>query len=157
MAPSLLPTRTTPARDIVQLLDLKPHPEGGYYRETFRDTRCGPDGRATSSLIYFLLAAGQISAWHRVDATEAWHFYAGAPLQLSLWQTGAQRQTFRLGIDLFAGERPQCIVPAGYWQMAECLAATDEEWSLVGCSVAPAFEFSGFELAAADFAPDAMR
>lgn len=142
------------ARDMIRLLDLKPHPEGGYYRETFRDERCGADGRAASTLIYFLLTAGQISAWHKVDAAEAWHYYAGAPLRLGLWCSGVPLQKIELGIDLLAGQRPQCVVPAGFWQMAECLGVVDAAWTLVGCSVAPGFQFSGFELAPAGWQPD---
>ncbi|MGO9134652.1 MAG: cupin domain-containing protein [Methylovirgula sp.] len=108
------------AEEIIRLLDLKPHPEGGYFRETFRDASVH-EGRAASTLIYFLLTAGQLSAWHRVDAAEAWHHYAGAPLRLSLWQSGAVEQ-FVLGPDLRAGQRPQCVVPQNHWQMAESLA-----------------------------------
>ena len=147
------------AQDIIRLLDLKPHPEGGFYRETFRDPCCDADGRAASTLIYFLLTAGQISAWHKVDAAEVWHYYAGAPLRLSLWHAGAPLQKIDLGIDLLVGERPQCVVPAGFWQMAECLGAAglgtrDAAWTLVGCSVAPGFQFSGFELAPAGWRPE---
>ena len=142
------------AQDIIRLLGLEPHPEGGYYRETFRDERCGPDGRAASTLIYFLLKAGQISAWHKVDAVEVWHYHAGAPLRLSLWRSGGPLQIVHLGVDLLSGERPQCVVPAGYWQMAECLGTADAAWTLVGCSVAPGFEFSGFELAPPGWQPD---
>ena len=147
------------AQDIIHLLELKPHPEGGFYRETFRDAHCDADGRATSTLIYFLLMAGQISAWHRVDAVEVWHYYAGAPLRLGLWHSGGPQQTIDLGIDLFAGQRPQCVVPAGFWQMAECLGAAglrgpDASWTLVGCSVAPGFQFSGFELAPPGWQPE---
>lgn len=141
------------APEIIRLLELKPHPEGGYYRETFRDAP-GPDGRALSTLIYFLLKAGQISAWHRVNAAEVWHYYAGAPLRLSLWQQGRGLQTADLGIDLSAGQRPQCVVPAGVWQMAEAPGEGAPGWSLVGCSVAPGFEFSGFEMAEAGWQPE---
>ncbi|HEY5225488.1 MAG TPA: cupin domain-containing protein [Methylovirgula sp.] len=139
------------APEIIRLFDLKPHPENGYYRETFRDVP-GPDGRAASTLIYFLLQAGQISAWHRVDATEAWHYYAGAPLRLSFWQSGRSLESVELGADFRAGQRPQCVVPAGFWQMAEAPAGCG--WTLVGCSVAPGFEFSGFEMAEAGWQPD---
>lgn len=139
-------------QEIIRLLDLHPHPEGGFYRETFRDG-LGGDGRARSTLIYFLLPAGQVSAWHRVDAAEAWHFYAGAPLRLRIAKPGHGADVFELGSDLLAGQRPQCVVPARHWQMAESLAAREGEWSLVGCSVAPGFEFSGFEIAPAGFQP----
>ncbi|QXX74836.1 hypothetical protein MHY1_01653 [Methylovirgula sp. HY1] len=143
------------AQDIICLLELKPHPEGGYYRETFCDARCDADGRAASTLIYFLLTAGQISAWHRVDAAETWHYYAGAPLRLSLWHSDALLQNIDLGSDLLAGQRPQCVVPAGFWQMAECLGDADTAWTLVGCGVAPGFRFSGFELAPPGWQPEA--
>src|SRR5262245_15488966 len=130
------------AEDIVRLLDLQPHPEGGHYRETFRDQATIGGGRSASTAIYFLLKAGEVSRWHRVDAAEVWHWYAGAPLSLAIVQDGA-RNDIRLGIDLAAGERPQAVVPANAWQQAQSLGA----WTLVGCTVAPGFEFSGFELA----------
>jgi predicted cupin superfamily sugar epimerase len=130
------------AADIIALLDLSPHPEGGHFRETFRDRRLVDDERAASTAIYFLLAAGEVSRWHRVDAAEIWHWYAGAPLALSLGDMSAPTVT-RLGPDLPRGERPQAIVPAGVWQAAESLGA----WTLVGCTVAPGFCFAGFELA----------
>jgi predicted cupin superfamily sugar epimerase len=130
------------AQEVARLLDLAPHPEGGYYRETFRDPE-GGGGRAASTAIYYLLPAGQISAWHRVDAAEIWHWHAGAPLELSLYDEG-RRTVLRLGADLLGGERPQGIVPAGVWQSAKSLGA----WTLVGCTVAPGFEFAHFELAA---------
>ncbi len=137
------------AADIIRLLDLKPHPEGGHYRQTFRDA--APNGsRPASTAIYFLLARGERSHWHRVDAVEVWHHYAGAPLKLSLAATEAGPVTrLRLGSDLGSGERPQAVVPTGHWQAAESLG----DWTLVGCTVAPGFEFSGFELAPAGWAP----
>ena len=133
---------TLDAGDIVRLLDLAPHPEGGFYRETFRDP-VASDGRAVSTAIYYLLPAGQASAWHRVDAAEVWHYYAGAPLELALADASG-RIVHRLGSDLANGERPQLVVPSGAWQHARSLGA----WTLVGCTVAPGFEFTGFELAA---------
>jgi predicted cupin superfamily sugar epimerase len=133
------------ASEIIRLLDLKPHPEGGHYRETFRDP-CLVDGRAASTAIYFLLAAGERSHWHRVDAVEVWHFHAGAPLALSIEEQGV----VTLGADLVAGERPQGVVPAGMWQAATSLG----DWTLVGCTVAPGFDFSGFELAPEGWMPD---
>jgi predicted cupin superfamily sugar epimerase len=136
------------AQEVARLLDLAPHPEGGYYRETFRDPQ-GAGGRAASTAIYYLLPAGQVSAWHRVDAAEVWHWHAGAPLELSLYDDGG-RSVVRLGADLAAGERPQGIVPAGVWQSAKSLG----DWTLVGCTVAPGFEFSQFELAAPGTIPD---
>jgi predicted cupin superfamily sugar epimerase len=129
------------AADVIRLLDLQPHPEGGHYRESFRDKRL-VEGRAASTAIYFLLARGERSHWHRVDAVETWHWYGGAPLLLKTMQDG-KRASFRLGADLAAGDRPQAIVPQGVWQAAESLG----EWTLCGCTVAPGFEFSGFELA----------
>jgi uncharacterized protein len=134
------------AADVIGLLGLKPHPEGGHFRETFRDERAG--ARAASTAIYFLLGAGEVSRWHRVDAAEVWHFYAGAPLLLSFSADGARLAEVRLGADLGSGERPQAVVPAGQWQRAKSLGA----WTLVGCTVAPGFEFAGFELAPDDFA-----
>ena len=129
------------AMDVVRLLDLAPHPEGGFYRETFRDplTR---DGRAVSTAIYFLLPAGRASAWHRVDAAEIWHYYAGDSLELSIAdETG--RKLSRLGLDLASGEQPQAVVPGGVWQSARTVG----RWTLVGCTVAPGFEFARFEIA----------
>ena len=140
------------AREVIGLLDLKPHPEGGHYRETFRDPArtLGPRQaeRSVSTAIYFLLGAGERSHWHHLDAAEIWHYYAGAPLMLWL---AADRSVngVRLGPDLLAGERPQAVVDAGVWQSAETLGA----WTLVGCTVAPGFEFEGFEIAPCDFAP----
>lgn len=136
------------AAEIIRLLDLSPHPEGGHFRETFRDGEPA-GGRAHSSAIYFLLAAGERSVWHRVDAAEVWHHYSGAPLRLSIATEGGKVEDHRLGTDLAAGERPQIVVPANCWQSAESLGA----WTLVGCTVAPAFEFAGFEMAPNDFLP----
>jgi predicted cupin superfamily sugar epimerase len=136
------------AEAIIRLLDLRPHPEGGHYRETFRDPAGVPSGRAHSTAIYFLLRAGELSRWHRVDAAEVWHWYAGAPLLLTVADASG-RHDIRLGIDFNAGERPQAVVPARAWQQAQSLGA----WTLVGCTVAPAFEFAGFELAPPGFEP----
>ena len=132
------------AGEVVRLLGLEPHPEGGFYRETFR-APAQPGGRAASTAIYYLLREGEVSAWHRVDADEVWHWYAGSPLELTLSEGGRDRSAVRLGPDLAAGERPQAVVPAGVWQTARSRGA----WTLVGCTVAPAFEFSGFEMAPA--------
>ena len=133
---------TLGAADVIGLLDLKPHPEGGHFRETFRDAGTREDGRAHSTAIYFLLARGKRSDWHRIDAAEIWLFHAGSPLALQISGPDGD-QTIRLGIDLAAGERPQVVVPAHAWQAAETLG----DWSLMSCTVAPAFEFSKFELA----------
>lgn len=141
---------TPSAADIIARLGLQPHPEGGHFRETFRDTRRTEDGRSVSTAIYFLLADGEASHWHRVDAVEMWHWHAGAPLELRIAEndTGPVA-SHALGPDLLAGEEPQRIVPYGAWQAARSLGA----WTLVGCTVAPGFEFSGFELAAPGWAP----
>ena len=133
---------------VIGLLKLVPHPEGGHFRETFRD-QPGHDGRAASTAIYFLLAAGEVSRWHRIDAAEVWHWYAGAPLELSIAPPEGKVSVVRLGSRLADGERPQAVVPPGHWQSARSLGA----WTLVGCTVAPGFLFDAFELAAADFAP----
>lgn len=144
---------TTPltAADIIRMLDLKPHPEGGHFRETFRDPAT-VNGRAASTAIYFLLARGERSHWHRVDAAEAWHFHAGAPLLLSIHENSATRE-ITLGSDLAAGQRPQAVVPVHAWQAAESLG----DWTLVGCTVAPGFQFDGFELAPPDFMPGVTK
>jgi predicted cupin superfamily sugar epimerase len=136
------------AADIVARLGLQPHPEGGHYRETFRDPRCDASGRALSTTIYFLLARHERSHWHRIDAVESWHYYAGSALLLQI-ADGHHRHSVRLGSDLAAGEVPQAMVPAHAWQAAESTGA----WTLVGCTVAPGFEFATFELAAPDWSP----
>ena len=137
------------AKQIIETLGLQAHPEGGHYRETFRDGRM-VEGRAASTAIYFLLAEGEESRWHRVDAAEIWHFYAGAPLELRIAELNNNMRTVILGTDFGQGERPQAIVPAGAWQSARSLGA----YTLVGCTVAPGFEFSGFELAPDGWSPD---
>jgi len=136
------------ADEIIRLLDLCAHPEGGWYRETFRDT-APAGGRAASTAIYYLLKAGEYSHWHRVDAAEIWHWYAGAPLALTVSPNGHDATAYRLGMNLAAGERPQAIVPAHAWQTAESLGP----WTLVGCTVAPGFDFAGFEMAPPDWRP----
>jgi hypothetical protein len=137
------------AAEVVRLLDLAPHPEGGFYRETFRDAATGPTGRAASTAIYYLLGAGDVSEWHRVDAAETWHFYAGAPLVLTVSSNGHDAEARHLGPALTAGQRPQIVVPAGWWQTATSLGA----WTRVGCTVAPGFDFAGFELAPPNWRP----
>ena len=136
------------ADEVIRLLGLQPHPEGGHFCETFRDSRTVDGGRAASTAIYFLLKQGERSHWHRVDAVEVWHWYAGAALSLST-HDGAATSVVRLGSDLAAGQRPQAIVPARAWQAAE----TTGDWTLVGCTVAPGFEFKGFELAPKGWEP----
>ncbi|UGA42756.1 cupin domain-containing protein [Bradyrhizobium quebecense] len=137
------------AADIIARLALQPHPEGGHYRETFRDQRCDASGRAHSTAIYFLLARGERSHWHRIDAVEMWHYYAGAPLTLKIAQDGEPPRSITLGPDVANGEQPQAIVPAGAWQAAE----SSGDWTLVGCTVAPGFEFAKFELAPKGWEP----
>jgi predicted cupin superfamily sugar epimerase len=136
------------AAEIIARLELKPHPEGGHYRETFRDSRRDVNGRSASTAIYFLLARGECSHWHRIDAAEVWHYYAGSALNLQIADDVGQR-CIRLGPDLAAGEVPQTIVPAQAWQAAESTG----DWTLVGCTVAPGFDFAKFELAAPDWFP----
>ncbi len=135
------------AEEIIGLLGLVPHPEGGHYRQTW--IAGADDGtRPAGTCIYFLLRGDERSHWHRVDAVEIWHFYAGAPLELSMAQTEAGPKEVRvLGPDLGAGARPQLIVPEGHWQAARSLG----DWTLVGCTVSPGFRFEGFELAAPGF------
>ena len=137
------------ADEIIRILSLKPHPEGGHFVETFRDAAGGAE-RAASTAIYFLLARGERSHWHRVDAAEVWHYYAGAPLKLEIADSdnGPVRR-LHLGPDLSAGHRPQAVVPRHTWQAAESLG----DWTLVGCTVAPGFEFKGFELAPKGWEP----
>lgn len=129
----------TQADTIIRTLKLKPHPEGGHFRETFRD----PDGRrAHSTAIYFLLKKGEASCWHRVDAAEVWHWYGGAPLELLIAKDRKKPKRHVLGGDLAKGQHPQIIVPARQWQAARSLGA----YTLVGCTVAPGFVFESFEL-----------
>lgn len=133
------------ADEIIARLGLAPHPEGGWYRQTWE---AGNGPRASGTCIYFLLKSGERSHWHRVDATEIWHFYAGAPLALRIAASEeGPAVPHRLGPALVAGEMPQAIVPAGHWQAA----ATTGDWTLVGCTVSPGFRFEGFELAPPDF------
>jgi len=139
------------AAEIIRLLDLKPHPEGGHYRQTFQDSRTIDGARAVSTAIYFLLARGERSHWHRVDAVEIWHWHAGAPLALDIAAAFGRRERIMLGSDLAAGERPQGVVPAHAWQAARSLG----DWTLVGCTVAPGFQFATFELAPLDWEPAA--
>ena len=130
------------ADEAVALLKLTPHPEGGYFRETFRDFDA-------STAIYYLLRAGEVSHWHRVDAAEAWHWYAGGPLVLSVSENGDDAAALHLGPDLSRGQRPFALVPKGWWQAAASLG----RWTLVGCTVSPAFDFAGFEMAPPGWQP----
>lgn len=133
------------ADEIIAELDLAPHPEGGWYRQTW----VAADGpRPSGTCIYFLLKAGEQSHWHRVDADEIWLFHSGAPLTLRVAETeGGPARSMILGPDLASGQRPQRIVPAGHWQAAKSVGA----WTLVSCTVSPGFQFEGFELAPPDF------
>lgn len=141
--------RMTPDQ-LIDELGLQPHPEGGHFCETFRDPFSEGQGRAPSTAIYYLLKAGERSHWHRVDATEIWHWYAGDPLRLSIAAKDEDRpQHMTLGPNIRAGERPQAIVRKDEWQAAEPLG----DWTLVGCTVAPGFEFAGFELAPKGWQP----
>jgi predicted cupin superfamily sugar epimerase len=147
--PASTPMRTVGARlsslvnaqDVVALLGLAPHPEGGWFRETWRSE--------AGTAIYYLLEEHQRSHWHRINADEVWHFYAGDPLALSVSADGVGEERFVLGPDLGAGHRPQHVVAAGAWQAAHPLG----RWTLVGCTVSPAFDFAGFELAPPGWAP----
>ena len=136
------------ARDVVALLNLSSHPEGGWFRETWR-AEAPPGQRPAGTAIYFLLEAGQRSHWHRIDAAETWHFYAGEPLELSLATGGPAVERVVVGPDLAGGQRPQLVVPAGTWQSAVPLGS----WALAGCTVSPAFDFTRFELAPAGWQP----
>ena len=128
------------AAEIIDTLGLKPHPEGGHYVETWRD-KPEDGGRGAGTAIYYL-------GWHRVDATEIWHWYAGGPMVLTLSPNGHDATAVHLGPEIAMGQRPQVIVPVGVWQTAESLGV----WTLIGCTVSPAFQFEGFEMA-----PDGWR
>ncbi|MEM6906661.1 MAG: cupin domain-containing protein [Pseudomonadota bacterium] len=136
------------AKRLIETLKLQPHPEGGWFRETWRAE--APEGqRAAGTAIYYLLEAGDFSHWHRVDADEMWHWYAGGPLSLTLSPNGHDAEAMLLGPEIAAGQRPQRLVPKGWWQTATSMGA----FTLVGCTVSPAFEFSGFEMAPPDWRP----
>jgi len=138
----------TTAPDLIRTLELQRHPEGGWYRETWR-AEAAEGERAAGTAIYYLLEAGEVSHWHRVDATEIWHWYAGAPLSLTVSPNGHDAEATILGPEFATEQRPQRIVPAGWWQTACSLGA----WTLVGCTVSPGFEFGSFELAPPDWRP----
>ncbi len=135
------------AEQLINQLQLMPHPEGGWFRQTWIEDVAAPE-RPSGTCIYFLLKEGERSHWHRVDATEIWHFYAGTPLTLSLSETAdGPAEDHSLGPDLTANQQPQLIVPKGHWQAAHA----PDGWALVGCTVSPGFQFEGFELAPAGF------
>jgi predicted cupin superfamily sugar epimerase len=136
------------AKDLIEKLGLARHPEGGWYRETWR-ADAAEGARASGTAIYYLLEAGDFSHWHRVDATEIWHWYAGAPLVLTLSENGHDAEARMLGPEIAAGQSPQVIVPPGWWQTATSMG----NFTLVGCTVSPGFEFSGFEMAPPDWRP----
>jgi uncharacterized protein len=144
-------TKAVTAQDLIEALDLHPHPEGGHFRETFRDPVTDAQGRSASTVIYFLLAHSERSRWHTVDAVEVWHYYAGAPLALDVYSDGHGRQRHIIGPDIASGQRPQAIVPRGAWQAAHSTG----DYTLVGCTVAPGFEFAGFRLAEPGWEPGA--
>ena len=135
--------------DIIAELGLQPHPEGGFFCETYRHLAAEGE-RSICTAIYYLLRAGERSRWHRVDATEIWHWYGGGPLKLTLWEENTPKQDHLLGTNIGVGERPQVIIAPHVWQTAATLGS----WSLVGCTVSPGFEFSGFEMAPEDWEPD---
>ncbi|MAN79474.1 MAG: cupin [Rhodospirillaceae bacterium] len=145
------------AADVIKALGLAPHPEGGHFREIHRDAPPG-GGRGAVTSIYYLLAAGERSHWHRVDAVEIWNFHAAggsgaAGLALSVSPDGKVVETHLLGENLTAGQSPQAVVPADWWQAAALADASSDGWVLVGCTVAPAFDFAGFEMAPPGWAP----
>jgi predicted cupin superfamily sugar epimerase len=141
------------AQQVIDLLGLEPHVEGGFYRQTFADVP-DADGRPASTLIYYMLTDNKAGTWHRVDSAEVWHWYAGAPMLLGISPDGSTRPVMhRLGNDLAAGERPQVVVPPGAWQQAR----VEGDWSLVGCTVAPGFLFSKFEQAEPGWEPGQVR
>lgn len=147
---TLVSLATATAEEVIAELGMQLHPEGGHFVETFRDRP--PTGeRGAVTAIYFLLKSGEVSRWHRVDAVEIWHWYAGAPLKLSIAVLeGAPPKELLLGSNVLAGARPQAVVPAHAWQSARSLG----DWTLVGCTVAPAFQYEGFQLAPAGWEPD---
>ena len=133
---------------MIEMLAMQPHPEGGYFVETFREGEA--NGSCASTAIYYLLDAGDCSRWHRVHgSSEIWHHYAGGPLALTISSNGHDAESYRLGTQLELGERPQVVVPAGHWQTAESLG----QWTLVGCTVAPGFDFKNFEMAPDNWHP----
>ena len=135
--------------DIIRALRLAPHPEGGHFAETWRQGADG--GRGAMTAIYYLLKAGERSAWHRVtDADEIWHWYAGAPLILDISANGNGKTSHQLGPDIANGQRPQIVIPAGHWQAAESMG----DWTLAGCTVGPGFIFDSFEMAPEGWQPD---
>ncbi|MDZ7733308.1 MAG: cupin domain-containing protein [Acidimicrobiia bacterium] len=140
------------ADDVIEELGLEPHPEGGWFAEVWTHPDADGSGRPRGSSIYCLLREGERSHWHRVDVPEMWHHYAGDPLHLAVSADGEEVDHLVLGPDVTVGERPQLVVPAGHWQSAESMG----DWTLAGCSLAPGFDWDGFELAPEDWSPDAV-
>ncbi len=138
----------TTARDLIDMLGLQLHPEGGWYKETWR-ADAAPGQRASGTAIYYLLEADQFSHWHRVDATEIWLWHAGAPLALTISPDGHDAEAKVLGPEFAQHQQPQIVVPANWWQTAASLG----RYTLVSCTVSPGFEFSGFEMAPPDWRP----
>ena len=144
-------TSSATAEEAIAALGLNPHPEGGHYRETFRDD-AGVGGRAHSTSILYLLAAGERSHWRRLtDAAELWHFHGGAALLLERYEPSGGLTQIRLGPHFLAGDHPQAIVPKSCWQSARSLG----DWTLVGCTVAPGFQFESLEMAPPQWSPTA--
>jgi predicted cupin superfamily sugar epimerase len=142
------------AEGLITRLGLQPHPEGGFFRETWRDVP--PDGgRGVGTSILFLLREGEASHWHRVDAVECWHWHAGAPMRLRLSKDGTNQSETLLGVDFAAGQTPFGLVPKGWWQAAAPVGGDVAGYTLVGCTVSPAFKFAGFELAPRGWEPKA--
>lgn len=147
----MIETTTTDPKALIAALGLIPHPEGGWYRETWR-APAAEGARASATAILFLLEAGQRSHWHRVDAAEIWLWHAGSPIALETAPDDAGPvRTIRLGPDVLAGDTPQHVIAPDEWQAAEA----DRGWALVSCIVSPGFDFAGFTLAAPDWAPGA--
>ncbi|MES2119999.1 MAG: cupin domain-containing protein [Pseudomonadota bacterium] len=141
------------AEDLIAALDLQPHPEGGWYRESWRAETIGGQ-RAAASAVYYVMQPGQRSHWNRVDADEIWLWHAGDPIDVSVAESDAGPvRTTRLGGDIAAGDQPQLVVPAGRWESAQPAGDGQAGYSLISCVVAPAFEFSGFELAEPGWSP----
>jgi uncharacterized protein len=141
------------AEELIDTLDLKPHPEGGWYRETWR-AEAGEGRRAAASAVLYVIQPGQRSHWNRVDAHEIWLWHAGDPVDVSIAAGDeAAVRAVRLGGRITAGDQPQLVIPAGHWQSAEPAADGDAGYSLISCIVVPAFEFSGFELAEPGWSP----
>jgi len=141
------------AEDLIAALQLAPHPEGGWYRETFRSS-AEPGERAAATAVYYVMQAGQRSHWNRIDADEMWLWHAGDPLDLTIVDSdGAPMRTIRLGGRVGEGEQPQVVIPAGQWQTAEPVAPGEAGYTFLSCVVAPAFEFAGFELAPPGWEP----